>query len=118
MSDIAPSLGMLSSLATYDSDEEIGNTPKNEPPGDETAVNSVAELEAPKSSQVSPNVSVHNPSLERENKVLDEEFSENASAVGKPEGGSQGGEYNMLPSEFDSDDDKRFSGWILFADPL
>lgn len=107
------SLGLLSSLATYDSDEEIGNTPKNEPSEDveKPPVVSNSDVNAPKSAQQSPIIENLSPGKERQGMAMDEEFSENASAVGKPEGGSQGGggEYNMLPSEFESDDEKRFS---------
>ena len=94
--DGSSTTGMLSSLATYaDSDEEIGNTPTNQ------ATEGVAEV-------IINNVDDRN-SIELDGKNI-EEMSENASVMGKPEGGSQGGEYNMLPSEFNSDYDRDFSG--------
>ena len=104
---------VISSLTSYaDSDEEIGNTPPNN--GDkkfdsfekqnEIAVAPVEERSPAKleDSAIEPMPDKSAPNSEiGEDAYADTEFVEGSNA---------GGDYNMLPSEFDSDEDKQFSG--------
>ena len=119
LEETATTLG-ISSLASYaDSDEEIGNTPEQEAvkdldKPDEARANDDKIDQFPDGEQITENEAALETVVNKSNTdAPNSEIGDAYADTENVEGSNAGGDYNMLPSEFDSDDEKQYSGSLL-----